>query len=164
MSKLDLTQRTPRLVACEANDMFGVFEGKAITVGAKGLVDYVGFSIESLDSDIAMLKQAKAEIESLIKAKAGQQEIIKIEFAKFLNANGVEKLDGERISSIKVVQKAPTVKMVVQDEESLLERFGKVVLDESALKAALERNEEINGAHLSVTHNEDRVTIYKRKG
>lgn len=164
MNNLDLTQRVPRLTVCDANDMFAVFESKAIAVGAKGMVDYVGFSIETLDNDIDMLKQAKAEIDMLLKAKVGQQEIIKIEFAKFLSANGVEKLNGERISSVKVSPKAPTVKLVVEDEAALIDRFGKVVLDEKALKDALSDGEEIEGARLSVTHNEDRVTIYKRKG
>jgi len=164
MSKLLTTQYTPTLIECSSSEMFSVFERKVEQVGASGLVDYIGFSIALLDDRMERLKLAKAEIDELLKAETGQQELIKIEFAKYLSENGIEKLDGDVISSIKVVEKAPTKKLVIDDEEAIIQGgYVKMVIDEKAIKDALISFGEVDGAHFETTHHEDRVTIYKRK-
>lgn len=162
---MDLKQYKPTLLECSADDMMAVFERKVAQSGAAGLVDYIGLSIQLLDDQAERLKIAKKEIDQLLKATAGQQEIIKIECAKYLSANGIDKLEGNLTSSIKVGAKAPTKKLIIEDESALIEAgYTKTVLDESLIKATIEAGEEVQGARIETIHNEDRITVYKRKG
>lgn len=161
---MNLKQYSPTLCECLSDDMFGVFERKVAQSGAAGLVDYIGLSVQLLDDQVERLKIAKKEIDILIKAASGQQEIIKIEAAKYLTNNGIDSLKGDTISSIKVNAKAPTKKLIIEDEKALIEAgYTKTVLDEKLIGAAIDNGEEVQGARIETTHNEDRITIYKRK-
>lgn len=162
---MNLKQYTPTLIECAGNDMMAVFERKVMERGAHGLVDYIGLSVQLLDDQIERLKIAKKEIDQLIKAATGQQEIIKINAAKYLSSNGIDKLEGDTTSSIKVNSKAPTKKLIIEDEKALIEAgYVKTVLDDKLVAETINAGEEVQGARYETTHNEDLITIYKRKG
>jgi len=128
----------------------------------EALVDYIGLTDDLLKDRIERLKVVKAEADAMIKAATGQRLIIAEEAAKFLTENGVEKLTGDRVSSIVVKTPKPTKSLVI-DDDSVLGAYLITTLDKKAVKEDLDNNVKVDGAHLETVEHEPKITIYRRK-
>ena len=68
----------------------------------EGLADYMALSIDEIESQLLQLKAVKAEIAERENALKTQSEYIKVECVKFLENYGIEKLEGNIISSVSI--------------------------------------------------------------
>ena len=158
------TQYKPSLIEASAGDMQDIFERKIKDKGAESLVDYIGLSDELLKDRIARLKVAKADIDIMMKAATGQQLIIKEQAAVFLADNGIDRLDGDRISSLTTTTPAPSKKVIIEDEQLLRQNGYEIIsLDKKAVTDDLKAGEKIPGATLEVIVNADSIKINRRK-
>lgn len=69
-----------------------------------GMADYIAFGMEGIDNDIAQLTNYKALIEAQIKQAKENQSKVKIECAEWLGAQGLDKIEGLKVSSITVTK------------------------------------------------------------
>lgn len=69
-----------------------------------GMADYIAFGMEGIENDIAQLTNYKALIEAQIKQAKENQGKVKIECAEWLGAQGLDKLEGLKVSSITVTK------------------------------------------------------------
>lgn len=120
---------------------------------SNGLCDYFGIGLNNLDAQLEQLKQLEADIKERKKALTGQISHIKQDGARFLQEQGIDRLDGVLYSSLSVRKGAPATskkkyKLLVSKRES--EEF----LVESGL-AVYER--------VDVPETKDSLTIYNRK-
>jgi len=144
VSAITLKQYTTALENATRETMREILERKTQEVGAAGLADYVALTTENIENRIERIDVAIAELQAMKKAAHGQKEIVREAVADFLMAAGVERLEGDRVSSITVYMPKPKHKVVVLDKEAAIESgFAKVTVDTTALKNALENGEEI---------------------
>ncbi len=160
-----LKQYTPALAEASREEMSAILTRKAEEVGPAGLADYVGFTIETIEDKIERLKAAKADILMLEKATKGKKLIILSEVANLLIANDVEKLEGDRISSITIASPSPKKKLVIKDKEALISNgYTKISIDEIAVKKAIEAGEiDEDIATLEIEHQEQIAKVNRRK-
>ena len=92
------------LETAERSDIVHVLNNKLAVTTPQGLVDYVGFSVDNLTDKLERVKVAKQEL-ALIEAETKAQiEYIKQEVATFFVANGISKIEGDRVSSITTIK------------------------------------------------------------
>jgi len=162
MSDLQQALKTT-LETINKSDMHIILNEKLIATSPEMLCDYIGFATMNLDDNIIKLKEYKKELDKLIAKAQSQKEDIGIEAASFLEDAGIDKLDGVIVSSITTRQQADTVKLVIEDEEECIKKFGKVVLDKTALKNAILDGVEVAGASVDVMINARTIRVNKRK-
>ena len=160
-----LKQYTPALAEASREEMSAILTRKAEEIGPAGLADYVGFTIETIEDSKDRIKVAIADLKMLLQAAEGQEKIIKAEVRNLLEINGIDKIQGDRISSITLFDPAPKKKLVVLDKEAAIEAgFAKVSVDTTALKKAVEAGEvDEEVAVLEVEHQENSIKVNRRK-
>ena len=157
-------QYKPSLLTAQPVEMLDILNRKVEQVGASGLVDYIGLTDDLLKDKVERLAVAKKDIDMLIKASKLQQELIKIEVARYLGANGIDRLEGDRISSLIVKHKAPILKVNIVSEKAVKELgYTKEVVDSTLLKEALINGLEVECATLITTLIEDQIAINRRR-
>jgi len=158
------TQYAPRLAIAPRDEIADILVHKAEDVGSAGLTDYIGFTLESMQDQRERIKFAIADLQMLLKATDGQEKIIKAEVRNLLESNGIDSIKGDRISSITLFNPAPKKKVSIIDKEAVLQEYGKLTVDTTALKKAIENgdvSEEV--AVLEVEHQEQSIKLNKRK-
>lgn len=164
MSKLTKKYLT-RLETTERDSIVAVLDAKLEATSSERVVDYVSLAVDNLEAKINRIKDAENELKEL-KAEAQQQiDIIKSGASQWLTESGVEKLDGDITSSMKVTQpKAKEELVITTDTDSLINQgFFKTAVDKTAIKNAILSGTDVDGASIEITHQEPSLTIYKKR-
>lgn len=163
MKKLTKTYET-RLETANIENIPAILDAKLEISSTNRVTDYVAFGIDNVDSQIARFKAAKTELDYLIKEAEAQKDIIKIGVSKWLADAGVEKLDGDIVSSIKITTPKAKETVKVVNEQSLINQgYFKTSLDKTAVKQAILNGENIEGAEIEITHEQPTISIYRKK-
>ncbi len=102
---MELTKRTSLETTTDVNE---TIEWKIDTLKEKslpvpeGIADYVSFALQNLQGQLDQLKAVKAEIKDRESALKAQTERIKTGVAEWLTDNGLDKLEGNIVSSITI--------------------------------------------------------------
>lgn len=132
-------------------------------VGAFQTCDKIGFAMENIEASKARIAEAIKELQAIRKSLEQQEEIIKIETAKWLSENGVDRIEGDRISSITVYEKAQSQEVIIDDESLIDVSYCKLSVDKTKVKKAINEGIEVAGAHLETVHNENSIRINRKK-
>lgn len=152
------------LETAKASEIPAILDKKAETVGANGTADYVFRAIDNIESSKERISNAIKELQSLKKDLDSQEDIIKESAAKWLQDNGIDKLNGDIISSISAYYKKESIEVVVMDEEAVINAgYFKMVIDKTALKEALLNDMAVEGAKLEVTYSQPSLRVNKRR-
>jgi len=104
--KNDLTFH--RTTLSTTNDVINTLEYKMKSLETdglpikEGLADYMALSLDEIESQLQQLKAVKSEVADREKALKTQSEYIKVECVKFLENYGIEKLEGNIVSSVSI--------------------------------------------------------------
>lgn len=158
-----MKQYVTALEDCELGEMSNILNRKAEKVGSNGAADYIGFAVQNIEASVERI-EANIKLMQEIRARAKEQiELIKIGSAKWLLENGVDKLDGDIVSSVSVFDKAPSQEVIIEDETTLDVSFFKLVPDKTAIKKAINEGVEVIGARLETTHQEQSLKVNKKR-
>lgn len=153
-----------KLETAPIQEIGAILDIKVGQVGASQTADYIGLAIENIDNSMARIDEAIKELHSIKKDIKSQQETIKIGASKWLSDNGIDKLQGDRISSVTVSHKKESIEVAISDEDACINAgYFKTVIDKTSLKNALVNGANIEGAALEVTYSEDTIRVNKRK-
>ncbi len=163
---MKLTQIKRRsLTIAPAESMVEIFNRKLEDKGDRGLADYINDSNIELDDFIERLQVEAENIKSMIASAKGQQGIIKQEFTKYLDINGLDRLEGDRVSSLTVYTPNPKEKLVVHDKEYCVDSgYVKMSIDNAMVKQAIQ-DEAIDKsvAEIITEHQQPTIKINKKR-
>ena len=144
--------------------MEAILDYKLEEVGAHGVADYSALAIDSLNNRIDEIKRAESDLKALKSALGEQVDVIKFGVTSWLIEGGIDKLQGDIVSSISVNKSKPTETLIIDDEESLINQgYFKTVVNTTMAKKHILDGFEVEGAHIEVTHNEDSLRVNRRK-
>lgn len=156
----------PSLCVMTSDLMKDRFAYKIENLGERGFSDYILTSQEFLEDRIERAKASISELQSIVKSCQGQKLIINEEVAKFMIANGVDKLEGDRLSSLTIAPAKTKKKLTIIDDQALIE-LGyctvKVVVDPKAVEANIDKIDE-SMYKIEETTSQPTIRINKRKG
>lgn len=153
-----------KLETASREDISPILDAKALSVGATQTADYIGFAIENIESSMARIDHAIKELNEIKKDAKSQLELIKIGTAEWLTDNGIDKLQGDRISSITVFDKKETQELIIDDEEAVINAgYFKMAVDKTSAKQALQEGANFDGAHIEITYNEASIKVNKKR-
>lgn len=159
-----LKQYITSLEQVSIDEVSNVLQHKIETVGIERTVDYVAYAVDSLQDKIARIDEAMNELKQVKEAVKDQIETVKIGTSKWLSDNGIEKLQGDQVSSVSVSKIKDSIELIIDDEEAVINAgFFKMTVDKTALKNALIEGSNIEGAHLDVTINNDSTIRINKK-
>ncbi len=166
MSKALQTTYTTRLETADKSEIVRVLNDKLAVSSSYGVVDYIAFGVENLTDKLERIKVAKQEIAMVEAETKAQIEYIKQETGAFLSANGVSKLEGDRVSSITVYNPKPSDELTILDEDKLIRMgYTKIILDKTAIKNAIKAGEiDDADAYLTQTLKPTTIKINKKRG
>lgn len=106
--------------------------------------DYIGLSLNEIKSKIDTLSSDISELQALKKKLSNALEIAKVQVAEIFLENGIDRMDGNIISSLTLTN--PTTKtkdeILIKDEKTLINLgFVKFSLDIEAIEKALQTKE-----------------------
>ena len=160
----DIIQKSTRLETADKDEISAILDHKLEEVGAHGVADYAALAVDSIASRIDEIKRAEAELKSLKTALTEQSSLIKVGIAEWLSDTGIDKLQGNIVSSISVSKVKPTETLVIDNEEAVINQgHFKTVIDKTLVKNLILNGIEVEGAAIEVTHNEDSLRVNKRK-
>lgn len=151
------------LEECEQGEIINILNRKAETVGANAACDYIGRALDNIQSTKDRIDQTIKELQEIKKRCQSQEEIVKIETAKWLSENGVDRIEGDLVSSITVYDKAPRQKVIIEDASILDVSYMQLMPYETAIKSAINSGIEVKGARLETTHNEQSIKLNRKK-
>ena len=161
---MQLKTLTTKLENADRESISLILNDKASTVGANQTVDYIGLAIDNINSQKDRIKQAIAELNEIRKTLEAQEDLIKIGVSEWMSENGIDKLNGDRISSITVFDKKESQDIIIDDEEAIINAgYFKMTIDKVGAKQALQEGVNIDGCHIEITHNEPSVKINKKR-
>ena len=159
-----IIQKATRLETAQPSDIEAILDHKLETTSAHQVSDYAALALNSIAHRIDEIKHAEAELKGLKVALSQQSDIIKEGVALWLSSVGLDKLQGNIVSSITVLKGKPNEVLIIDDEEALINAgYFKTVLNKTAVKDALLSDIDIEGAHIEVTHNADKIKVNHRK-
>jgi len=158
-----LKQYVTALEDAEVGEIAVILNAKAEKVGANACADYIGFAIGNLEAGIERI-DSQIKLMQEIKARAKEQiEVIEIGASNWLSDNGVDRIEGDVISSITVLEKAPTQKLIIDDESAIDVSYCTLKVDTTLIKQAINDGVKVDGAYIEVTHNEPSIRLNKKK-
>lgn len=153
-----------KLETASREEISAILDDKAMTIGANQTADYISMAIENIETSKDRINKAIKELNEVKKSIEAQGEVIKVGASEWLTSNGIDKLNGDRISSISVFNKSETIEVVIDNEEAVINAgFFKMAVDKTAVKQALLDGANIEGAHIEITHNEQSIKINKKR-
>lgn len=158
-----IKQYTTSLEKMEQCEIIPYLNALTERVGAFQTCDKIGFAMENIEASKTRIAEAIKELQAIRKSLEQQEEIIKIETAKWLSENGVDRIEGDRISSITVYEKAQSQEVVIDDESLIDVSYCKLSVDKTKVKKAINEGIEVAGAHLETVHNENSIRINRKK-
>jgi len=163
MRKLDLKKET-RLESAPFQEVEAILDHKLEDVGAEGVADYIGISLQNLGDRLERIKEAEAHLKSLKSELNEQVDTIKVGSAKWLQDAGIDKLSGLYVSSISVSKSKPKEDLKIINEDELINQgYFKTTVDKTAVKRAILDDVKVDGASIEITHVEDKVRVNMRK-
>ena len=160
----DLIQKSTRLETATIEEVEAILDHKLQEVGAHGVADYSALAIDSLNNRIDEIKRAENDLKALKSALGEQVATIKVGVSSWLSETGLDKLQGNIVSSISINKSKPTETLIIDDEETVINQgHFKTVIDKTLVKNLILNGIEVEGAHIEVTHNEDSLRINRRK-
>lgn len=161
---MQLKTLTTKLETSDRESIDFILNNKVEQRGAAGVTDYIGLALDNLSSQKDRIKQAVNELREVQKSIEYQEEVIKAGVAEWLESNGIDRLEGDRISSITVFNKKETTELMIDNEEAVINAgYFKTEIDKTATKNALIEGVQIEGAHLTITHNETSIKLNKKR-
>ena len=106
--------------------------------------DYIGLSINEIKSKIDFLAKDIADLQALKKKLSNALEIAKIQVADIFIANGIDRIDGNIISSLTLTNPTSKTKdeILIKDEKTLINLgYVKFSVDLEAIEKALQTKE-----------------------
>ena len=106
--------------------------------------DYIGLSINEIKSKIDFLAKDIADLQALKKKLSNALEIAKIQVADIFLANGIDRIDGNIISSLTLTNPTSKTKdeILIKDEKTLINLgYVKFSVDLEAVEKALQTKE-----------------------
>lgn len=163
MGKLTETYET-KLQTARPEEIAAILDAKLEATSSQGVADYIGQANDNIADAIARTEKAETVLKAIRTEAEKQLEIIKEGSAAWLLDCGVEKLSGDVVSSVSVSKRAAKEELVITDEEHLINiGYFKTTLDKTAVKNAIKEGEEIEGAHIEVTHLPESTRINRRR-
>ncbi|MCT7508616.1 siphovirus Gp157 family protein, partial [Aliarcobacter cryaerophilus] len=106
--------------------------------------DYIGLSLNEIKSKIDTLSSDISELQALKKKLSNALEIAKVQVAEIFASNGIDRIDGNIISSLTLTN--PTTKtkdeIIIKNEEALINLgYVKFSVDLEAVEKALSTKE-----------------------
>lgn len=155
---------TTKLETADRESVSIILNEKAMTVGANQTTDYIGLAIENIESANDRIDKVIKELQEIKKSNQSQIDIIKVGVSEWLTDNGIEKLQGDRISSISVFDKKESKDIIVDDEEAVINAgYFKMSIDKPAAKEALINGLNVEGCHIEITYNEPSIRLNKKR-
>lgn len=162
--KLQTTYTTKLETVQEKEEISAILDAKLEATSPYQVVDYVSLAADNIEDAIKRIDEGIKELKAIKDAAKAQLEIIKEGTAEWLEEAGVDKLNGDIVSSISVSERKPKEEVVVTDEEAAINAgYFKTVVDKTSVKKALLDDEIIDFAHIDVTHLENSLRINKRR-
>jgi hypothetical protein len=131
--------------------------------GSHATCDYIGRSLDNIDNSKERVAQAIKELQAIKKQFENQEEVIKVGVAKWLGDNGIDRIEGDLVSSITTYEKASSHEVIIDNEADIDVVYCKLVPDKTKIKQAILDGEIVNGASLMTTHNEQSVKLNRKK-
>ena len=106
--------------------------------------DYIGLSINEIKSKIDFLAKDIADLQALKKKLSNALEIAKVQVADIFIANGIDRIDGNIISSLTLTNESTKTKdeILIKDEKTLINLgYVKFSVDLEAVEKALQTKE-----------------------
>ena len=153
-----------KLESVDLTDIRTVLDAKLEATSPESVTDYVALALDNLNAQIARMRDAKKELDYLIKMAQYQIDGIKVGTATWLTEAGVDSLQGDIVSSMKIKEPAPKETVQILNEESVVNQgYFKTVVDKTAVKEAINAGIYVDGAMLDVEHGGDTLIVYKRR-
>lgn len=163
MAKIQSRYET-KLETADSTNIIAILDAKLEATSPEGVVDYVSFAIDNLDSQVQRMKAAIAELQGLCKVAEKQKELIKVGGALWLSQSGIDKLSGDIVSSMSIYTPKSKENLIIHNEEALINQgYFKTVVDKTAVKQAILNGVEVEGAEIEVIHEGDTLKINKRR-
>ena len=106
--------------------------------------DYIGLSMQEIKSKIDTLSSDIAELQALKKKLSNALEIAKVQVAEIFASNGIDRIDGNIISSLTLTNPTSKTKdeIIIKNEEALINLgYVKFSVDIEAIEKALQTKE-----------------------
>lgn len=162
--KLELSYTTKLETVRDDSSVAAILDAKLEATSPAQLVDYVGLALDHIGTKRAEIKQTIKRLQELDKQEAAREEFIKEQTASWLEDTGIDRLDGRLVSSMTIAASKPQEKLVVDDEETLIKGgYFKMVVNSDLVKKHLIAGENIEGAHIEITHSLPKIKINKSR-
>ena len=106
--------------------------------------DYIGLSMQEIKSKIDTLSSDISELQALKKKLSNALEIAKVQVAEIFASNGIDRIDGNIISSLTLTNPTSKTKdeIIIKNEEALINLgYVKFSVDIEAVEKALQTKE-----------------------
>ena len=106
--------------------------------------DYIGLSMQEIKSKIDTLSSDISELQTLKKKLSNALEIAKVQVAEIFASNGIDRIDGNIISSLTLTNPTSKTKdeIIIKNEEALINLgYVKFSVDIEAIEKALQTKE-----------------------
>ena len=106
--------------------------------------DYIGLSMQEIKSKIDTLSSNISELQALKKKLSNALEIAKVQVAEIFASNGIDRIDGNIISSLTLTNPTSKTKdeIIIKNEEALINLgYVKFSVDIEAIEKALQTKE-----------------------
>lgn len=106
--------------------------------------DYIGLSLNEIKSKIDFLAKDIADLQALKKKLSNALEIAKVQVAEIFTTNGIDRMDGNIISSLTLSNATSKTKdeIIIKNEEALINLgYVKFSVDMEAVEKALQTKE-----------------------
>ena len=120
----------------------GILEDKAKPYYQRA--DYIGLSLNEIKNKIDTLTSDISDLQNLKKKLSNALEIAKIQVAEIFALNGIDRIDGNIISSLTITNSTSKTKdeIIIKNENALInKRYVKFSVDIEAIEKALQTKE-----------------------
>lgn len=163
MAKIQNRYET-KLETADSTNIIAILDAKLEATSPNGVVDYVSFAVDNIDAQVHRMKSAIAELQGLCKLAEAQKDLIKVGSALWLEQSGIDKLNGDIVSSMSIYTPKAKDILIIHNEEALINQgYFKTVVDKTAVKQAILNGVDVDGAEIEVVHECDTLKINKRR-
>lgn len=159
------------------HDVASTLDYKLKATSSQSVADYVAFACDNLEENIKRAKEAKKELDQYIKEQTSAIETVKEGTSKWLTDNGIDKLEGMRISSLTTYTPKESESFKILDEDFFIEMGHKietVTVDKEKAREWVDKKIAENGIDavmlafcnkftFETTHKQPIIKINKRK-